>query len=149
MPVVTISERLHARAADVWARVCDIESYPTFMESVIATRVLSREPRPDGVVEAVAEWEVLLKGSVLKWSEREWRDPAAMCLRYEQVSGDLAKFEGFWQVTEIEPSITEATLEVDFEIGIPMLRSMLEPVAIRAIERNSSDMLLSLGKRAA
>lgn len=149
MPVVTVSKRLIARAEDVWERVCDIESYPQFMESVISTSVLSRQDRPDGIVEAVAEWQVLLKGSVLKWSEREWRDSALRRLTFEQVSGDLERFEGFWQVDEVGDGITEATLEVDFEIGIAMLRPMLDPVAVRALEQNSSDMLLSLGERAA
>src|SRR3954469_7184360 len=106
MPVVSITERLLAPAAAVWQQVCDIESYPTFMESVIATRVLSREARPDGVVEAVAEWEGLLKGSVLKWTEREWRDEAAMRLTYEQVDGDLQRFQGYWQVKEIDDRLT-------------------------------------------
>lgn len=147
MPVVTVSERIHAPVQDVWARVCDIEAYPKFMESVIATSVSSRVERPDGIIEAIAEWEVLLKGSVLKWSEREWRDSANLRLTFEQVSGDLERFEGFWQVEEVGPEVTEATLEVDFEIGIAMLRPMLDPVAVRALERNSSDMLLSLGSR--
>lgn len=148
MPIVTVSERLIASADDVWKRICDIESYPTFMDSVIRTRVLSEEVRSDGTTEAVTEWEVLLKGSVLKWSEREHRDPSKWRLTYEQVAGDLERFSGFWQVTRVTEEITEATLEVDFEIGIPMLRPMLEPVAVRAIERNSSDMLVSLGRRA-
>ncbi|OKI09450.1 hypothetical protein A6A06_01735 [Streptomyces sp. CB02923] len=149
MPKVTVSERLTATPDEVWARICDIESYPDFMDSVIRTKVLSHHEHDDGIVEAVTEWEVLLKGSVLKWSEREHRDAANRRLTYEQVAGDLERFEGYWQVTPLADGLTEATLEVDFEIGIAMLRPMLEPVAIRAIQRNSSDMLLSLGKRAA
>lgn len=147
MPVVTVNERIQAPLQDVWARVCDIEAYPEFMDSVIATSVSSRVERADGIIEAIAEWEVLLKGSVLKWSEREWRDSANFRLSFEQVSGDLERFEGFWQVAAVDEEVTDATLQVDFEIGIEMLRPMLDPVAVRALERNSSDMLLSLGTR--
>jgi coenzyme Q-binding protein COQ10 len=60
----------------------------------------------------------------------------------------MERFQGHWQVTRITDEITEAALVVDFEIGIEMLRPMLEPVAVRAVHRNSTEMLRSLGPRA-
>ncbi|PSM40863.1 hypothetical protein C6Y14_22895 [Streptomyces dioscori] len=148
MPVVTVSERLHASAASVWERVCDVESYPAFMEVVISTKVYNETARDDGGTEAMTDWEVLLKGSVLKWTEHEVRDHRARRIQYTQVSGDLEVFQGYWQVVAETDTVTRVTLQVEFEIGIAMLKPMLEPVAVRAIERNSTDMLLALGERA-
>jgi ribosome-associated toxin RatA of RatAB toxin-antitoxin module len=147
VPVVTVKQTLSVPADRVWELVCDIEAYPRLMDSVIATHLVEEVTHPTGVVEAVTDWEIELKGSILKWREREWRDPATRRITYVQVSGDLAKFEGYWQVTSIGEETTEAILEVDFEIGIEMLRAMLDPIAIRAIERNSAEMLQSLGRK--
>jgi ribosome-associated toxin RatA of RatAB toxin-antitoxin module len=127
----------------VWARVCDVEAYPQFMESVVETRVVER----DGG-ESTVEWTVLLKGSVLRWTERERRIDERHRIEYWQLDGDLARFEGSWQLWDTGGGMTEAVLEVTFEIGIPMLADMLNPVAARAIEQNSRTMLLSLAPMA-
>jgi coenzyme Q-binding protein COQ10 len=148
MPVVRVTERLLVPEELVWDLICDAESYPKLMESVLAITVVSETPGPDGTMDTVADWEVVLKGSILKWRERDHRDPAARRVTYSQVSGDMERFEGFWQVRKVSDEVTEAELVVDFEIGIEMLRPMLEPVAVRAVHRNSTEMLRSLGPRA-
>ena len=148
MPVVTVTERLLVPEERVWDLVCDLQSYPKLMESVLSIGIVSETPEPDGTVTTIADWEIVLKGSILKWRERDHRDPAARRVTYSQVSGDMERFEGHWQVTRITDGITEAELVVDFEIGIEMLRPMLEPVAVRAVHRNSTEMLRSLGPRA-
>jgi ribosome-associated toxin RatA of RatAB toxin-antitoxin module len=145
MPVVTVTERLLVPEEQVWNLVCDLKSYPRLMESVLSIGIVSETPGPGGVVDTIADWEIVLKGSILKWREHDHRDPAARRVTYNQVSGDMERFQGHWQVTRISDRITEAELVVDFEIGIEMLRPMLEPVAVRAVHRNSTDMLRSLG----
>ncbi|MFL6128329.1 MAG: SRPBCC family protein [Mycobacteriales bacterium] len=148
MPVVRVTERLLVPEKEVWDLICDAESYPKLMDSVVSITIVCEAPGPGGTVHTVADWEVVLKGSILKWRERDLRDPAARRITYSQVSGDMERFEGFWQVSRITDEITEAELVVDFEIGIEMLRPMLEPVAVRAVHRNSTEMLRSLGPRA-
>lgn len=148
MPVVRVTERLLVPEEVVWNLVCDLESYPKLMESVISIGIVSEETAEDGTVDTIADWEIQLKGSILKWREHDRRDPANRRVTYSQVSGDMERFQGFWQVTRVTDEITEAVLEVDFEIGIEMLRPMLEPVAVRAVHRNSTEMLRSLGPRA-
>jgi ribosome-associated toxin RatA of RatAB toxin-antitoxin module len=140
MPTVEVTQRLAAPIGDVWRLVCDVEAYPEFMEPVRSVRLLS-----SGENWAVHAWEVVLKGSVLKWVERQERDPAAFHIAYHQLDGDLEVFDGFWRLRQIGRDATEAILVVRFEIGVPMLRAMLDPVAARAIEQNSRAMLLSLG----
>ena len=148
MPVVRVTERLQVPEEVVWNLVCDLESYPKLMDSVVSIGIVSETPGPGGTVDTIADWEIVLKGSILKWRENDHRDPAARRVTYSQVSGDMERFQGFWQVNKITDEITEAILEVDFEIGIEMLRPMLEPVAVRAVHRNSTEMLRSLGPRA-
>ena len=144
MPTIEVAERLQAPIEKVWELVRDVEGYPQRMEPVRDIQILESA----GTGKLVA-WEVELKGSILKWVEREEQDPAAYRLSYQQVDGDLERFDGYWQLTSEAPDVTEAVLVVHFEIGIPMLKDMLEPVAERAIRENSSRMLTSLAPRAA
>lgn len=140
MPTVEVVERLAAPVDDVWRLVCDVEAYPRLMEPVRSITIL--EEGPDWAIQA---WEVVLKGSLLKWVERQERDPAAYHIAYHQLDGDLEVFDGFWRLRPLGDSATEAILVVRFEIGVPMLRTMLDPVAERAIHHNSRAMLSSLG----
>jgi ribosome-associated toxin RatA of RatAB toxin-antitoxin module len=143
MPIVEVTERLLTPIARVWKLIRDVESYPQLMKPVRSVTILQR----DGLT-LVSRWEVELKGSLLQWSEREVQDPERHRVEYKQIDGDLELFEGYWQLEAISPEITEAKLYVSFEIGIPMLREMLNPVAARAIAENSRAMLLSLGPKA-
>lgn len=145
MRTVDVSEEIHASVDDVWALVTDIGRYPDLMDPVLAIRVLDSGD-PVGAGWTLAEWEVELKGSVLKWTEREDKDPTRFRVDYAQVDGDLDRFEGYWQLHEVAPLVTRAVLVVQFEVGIPMLRDMLEPVAARAVEENSRRMLRSLDR---
>ncbi|MGL4340009.1 MAG: type II toxin-antitoxin system RatA family toxin [Rhodoglobus sp.] len=144
MPSVIVKERLKASAEEAWALICDVRNYPSRMPSVSAISVHSESIDHDGATVAIVDWEIELKGSILRWTERDVRDPRQFRIDYEQISGDMEKFEGWWQVFEVEPGLTDVELVVDFEIGIPLLKPMLEPVAARAIEQNSSEMLLAL-----
>jgi coenzyme Q-binding protein COQ10 len=142
MPTIHVHELLQAPIEKVWDVVCDVEGYPQRMEPVRNIDVLE-----SGDTFTVASWEVELKGSILKWVEREERETDKYRVTYEQVDGDLERFDGYWQLRAEGPDVTDAELVVNFDIGIPMLKDMLEPVAERAIRENASRMLLSLGAR--
>lgn len=144
MPTIEVHELLQAPIEKVWELVRDVEGYPQRMETVRDIEVLE-----SGENWKLVAWEAELKGSILKWVEREEQDPEAYRLSYRQVDGDLERFDGYWQLTSQGPEVTEAVLVVHFDIGIPMLKDMLEPVAERAIRDNSSRMLTSLAPRVA
>ena len=90
-----------------------------------------------------SSWEVLLKGSLLRWRERETVDRPGMRIDFKQLEGDLDRFDGHWLVEPAEGG-SDVELHVEFEIGIPLLAEMLNPVAARALRDNSADMLSSL-----
>jgi ribosome-associated toxin RatA of RatAB toxin-antitoxin module len=140
MPEVIVQERIAAPAEHVWNAVCDVRSFPDIMEPVRSLTVLEEQ----GDVLVVA-WEIELDGAILKWIDREQRDHASRTVHYCQIEGDLAQFEGYWQVRELESGFSEACMAVRFEIGIPMLREMLDPIAVRVLRENVQKMLRSLG----
>lgn len=139
-----VTERVDATVDVVWRRVTDVEAYPTFMESVLRIERLSDEPAPEGMSCSLVGWEVEIEGSVLMWVEREVTDPKTRTVTFQQVSGDLDRFEGSWTVLADGASAAWVSLRIDFEIGMPMLRDVLDPFAAGAIERNARQMLRSL-----
>jgi ribosome-associated toxin RatA of RatAB toxin-antitoxin module len=102
---------------------------------------------PEGVRRS--SWSVLLKGSVLEWVEDEVIDHERRTVDFHQVDGDLERFSGSWVVAAADGDVSLVRLTVDFEIGIPLLADMLNPVAVRALRENSERMLSEIELRAA
>lgn len=140
MPNIEVKEFINAPIQSVWNVISDVEGYPSIMDSVKKIEVIENLEN-----HIVAKWEVELKGSLLRWTEREELYPSTYRIEFHQIDGDLECFDGYWQLHEFSPGITEAILMINFEIGIPMLKEMLDPVASRALKENSRKMLLSLG----
>ena len=140
MPIVNVQVDLNVPIDKVWQKLVLLENYPKFMDPVKSITVLKN----DGDY-AEVEWEVLLKGSILKWVEKEIKKPSEYLIEFSQISGDLEKFDGYWSLEPLNSTQTRARLYTDFEIGIPMLKDMLDPVAEKALMENSRKMLLSFG----
>ena len=69
-------------------------------------------------------------------------------MSFEQVTGDLERFDGAWVLEELDGDLTGVRLDVSFEIGIPLLAANLNPVAQRALRENCSEMLLGVERKA-
>ena len=93
MPLVEVAEVIPAPVQRVWDVVNDVESYPRLMEHVQSLQVLERGP-----AYRLTEWVCDLKGCVMRWVEREEFDRDTYRVEYHQLEGDLAAFEGFWQL---------------------------------------------------
>lgn len=139
MPSVEVRETLHCDVATAWQQVIDVEAYPAKMTSVKQVKVLERSD-----LELTSEWVVTLKDSEMRWVEKEMQKPAQYRVNFYQLSGDLAMFNGYWQLHPISESETTAILLINFEIGIPALDDILNPIAIEALTDNSRRMLQSL-----
>ncbi|MBQ1026024.1 type II toxin-antitoxin system RatA family toxin [Micromonospora sp. C95] len=143
MPIVNTSHDTEQRADRVWAALLDVESFASYMDEVNEIRILEH----DGA-RRISAWKVLLKGSELEWQEVELIIEDRRRIEFRQTEGDLAYFFGHWQITERDDGCT-VELHVEFDIGIPLMAEMLNPVAARALEDNSRRILEQLGERAA
>ncbi|MEU4559557.1 SRPBCC family protein [Actinoplanes sp. NPDC023936] len=143
MPIVITEHTTEQPADRVWTALLDTESFASYMEEVSEIRIVES----DGD-RRLSDWAVLLKGSLLEWQEEELIDRDRRRIEFRQTEGDLAYFFGHWQVTEHEQGCT-VELRVEFDIGIPLMAEMLNPVAARALEDNSRRILGQLGERAA
>lgn len=142
MPHVEISIPVKAPAAEAWAAVKRLEDYSEYMESVESVTMLAETDA--GV--RTSEWSVLLKGSVLEWVEEDVLDEENRIMSFSQTSGDLDEFTGYWRV-DADGDNAVVVFFCDFEIGIPLLADMLNPVATKALRENAESMLAALERR--
>lgn len=142
MPTVISKRTTTEPAQRVWEALLDCEAFPSYMDEVVDVTIVEQ----DGD-HRVSRWSVLLKGSELQWEETETIDHTRRRIEFEQTEGDLAYFTGHWEVSE-DGAQTTVELHVEFDIGIPLMADMLNPVAARALEDNSQQILAQLGNRA-
>lgn len=144
MPRVELSLDIRAPAERVWEAVLDVEAYPNSMKGVrwVAIREVISES------ERRSAWSIVLKGSILEWEELETIDHRAMTMSFRQLSGDLSLFDGQWEVSRHEPGVVRVSFAVVFEIGIPLLAEMLNPVATRSLRENCTEMLRGVERQA-
>ncbi len=143
MPRVEVDLHIAAEPQQSWAAVVDVESYPQCMDNVQSVKVIEQ----DGPDRRTTAWSVQLKGAVLEWVEAERLDHRARRFDFHQLSGDLGHFVGHWAVRAGPEGGSVVTLHVEFEIGIPLLAEMLDPVATAALRDNARQMLSALDQR--
>jgi ribosome-associated toxin RatA of RatAB toxin-antitoxin module len=139
MPSVHIERHISGVSADeVFAQLKDMERLPEFSENVLKVDVHRND---DGSV--ISEWEVIFRGGVMRWTELDVFDDENRRFEFKQVEGDLATFDGYWQV-EPDGDQVLLLLHAEFDLGMPSLSDMLDPVAARALESALDDVLCTL-----
>jgi ribosome-associated toxin RatA of RatAB toxin-antitoxin module len=145
MPEVKINLEIRAPIERVWDTVVQIERYQESMDTVRSVQIIHEKDEH----QRRAAWSVLLKGAVLEWEEEECLDQDTHTVTFKQLKGDLEYFNGHWALTALGPERTRVVFEVVFEIGIPMLADMLNPVAQRSLQENCTEMLRSIERAVA
>ncbi|WP_329456163.1 type II toxin-antitoxin system RatA family toxin [Streptomyces sp. NBC_01497] len=143
MPRVEVDLPIAVPPEDAWAAVVDVERYPACMDNVEDVTLTAQAD----AAHRTTAWSVRLKGSLLRWTEDEVIDHGARRFDFRQVSGDLGEFVGHWGVRPAEGGHSTVSLHVDFDIGIPLLADMLNPVAADALRENAAQMLTALERR--
>ena len=87
-----------------------------------------------------SDWEVNFRNGILKWQEIDRVDREARTMSFVQTEGDLAEFWGEWRV-ETDDGDTTIHFHAAFDLGIPSLATMLDPVAERALRSNISELI--------
>ena len=138
MPRVSVETLVHASQDRVYAALSDMERFPEFMADLQAVVVLER-----GEGYTVTAWTAKLRGVTFRWTERDQFLPGRIV--YQQVSGDLKKFEGEWRLEDVSPGVVRVVLVTEFEFGVPMLAALLNPVGALILRDNARSMLAALG----
>lgn len=135
---VTVEATTDVRtSAEVFEALVNLEDYPRHTPEVRAVTVLST-----GTGQR-SEWEVAFGNGTLRWIEEDQVDAAAGSLNFRLVEGDIASFAGSWRVTPAGRGC-RVTFDAEFDLDIPGLTDVLEPVAAKAFAASVRSILHGL-----
>jgi hypothetical protein len=134
-------------AHDTYATLSDFDRYPALsdaVQSVTITEVTANV--------TVSTWEVTFRAGLLRWTEEDTFDPESLTIRFRQLEGDIAVFEGSWECvdTAADPGAdntgagSEIVFSVRLDMGIPSLADALEPIAVRTLIDNTVSIVRGL-----
>ena len=129
----TIRLRLHVpgqTASDVYETLADFERYPELSDAVRSVAVTEVSEN-----RTVSDWEVTFRAGLLRWTEEDTFDPGNLTIRFHQLEGDVAVFDGSWRCVETAQG-SEVLFSADLDLGIPSLADALEPIAVRTLIAN-------------
>ncbi|MEU6483259.1 SRPBCC family protein [Streptomyces sp. NPDC046887] len=122
-------------ADQLWKALLDIEAYPSYMAGVNEVGITGEK---DDI--RSSSWVVELKGSEMEWDQEDVVDTGRRRVEFRQTEGDLASYEGYWQVVE-DGEGTGLELFVEFDIGLPLVAEMIHPAVAKALEGYQRDII--------
>ncbi|KAF5993163.1 MULTISPECIES: type II toxin-antitoxin system RatA family toxin [Streptomyces] len=137
-----VTVRLTAHDVDpetAYQRIRDFRRYPEVTETV--REVVVHPPHDDGTV--VSDWTVRFRNGLMRWSERDAFFPKTRTIGFTQLTGDFELFEGTWRCASGEDG-TAVTFDAVFDLGIPTLAELLDPVADSTLRSNIERILRGL-----
>ena len=138
MAKVEASVVIRAPLADVYALAQDVERFPEFMPDLESVRVVERRPGW-----TLTEWVGVVQGRKIRWVEEdEWDDATHVCV-FRQRSGDFNRYQGTWRFESV-PTGTQTSLEVDYELDIPLAGALLSNLVRVLMRKNCESMLAAL-----
>ncbi|MER6346431.1 type II toxin-antitoxin system RatA family toxin [Streptomyces sp. NPDC001595] len=122
----------------VYQRISDFRRYPELTGTVRDVQV---DTLADGSL--VSDWTVLFRGGLMRWRERDTLSPETGSLTFEQLDGDFQTFEGSWRCAPHDDG-TLITFTAAFDLGIPTLADILDPVAESTLRTNIAQIVAGL-----
>ncbi|MEV4440691.1 SRPBCC family protein [Streptomyces sp. NPDC049577] len=111
------------KAADVYPVVSDFSRYPELTDAVRSVEILDLGGGRTGCA-----WEVTFRRGILKWTEEDFFDDAGHRVEFALRDGDLDHLVGHWSVHDVEGGC-RVCFSCDFDMGIPTLAEVIEPIA--------------------
>ncbi|WP_079182130.1 type II toxin-antitoxin system RatA family toxin [Streptomyces yunnanensis] len=119
----------------VFDSLSDFASFPQHSD-VVHSVSLADGPDHD----RISTWEVDFAGGILKWRERDRLDKPRLRIDFELVDGDLHALSGGWSIAQL-PEGSTVRFGARFDLGVPGMADLLEPVAGRAMTDTVTKML--------
>lgn len=129
MPEVRIDGRVCGVTVDeAFQTISQFERYPDLAPETVKDVVVDRQSE----TELRCDWVVHFRSGLLRWSEVDVIDVAALRIDFRQLEGDFEVFEGEWTVADGGDDVL-LTFKATFDFGVPSLESIVNPVACRVL----------------
>jgi ribosome-associated toxin RatA of RatAB toxin-antitoxin module len=125
-------------AEDVYQRIAAFPDYVGLCEAVREVEVLDKGDR-----HMTTNWEVYFHRGILRWTEHAEFVPEEGLINFTEVDGDIDEFRGDWRIEDRADGVS-VVFSVVFDIGIPTLEHILDPIAEEALYDNISSILHGL-----
>lgn len=122
---------------EVFERLADFSAYSTHSEAVRSIQTRHEDGRN------YSDWEVNFREGILRWSEEDLLDRDNHILGFVQTAGDIDDFRGEWSVHD-HPHGAVVRFACAFDMGIPGLADILEPIAEQALRDNAKSIIAGL-----
>jgi ribosome-associated toxin RatA of RatAB toxin-antitoxin module len=123
-------------ASEAYRLITDFRRYPELTDKV--SEVVVHPPEPDGSL--LSEWSVRFRNGLMRWTERDTFSPETLTVTFEQTSGDFEVFRGSWACAP-HGNGTVVTFAAAFDMGMPTLAEILDPVAESTLRENITRIL--------
>jgi ribosome-associated toxin RatA of RatAB toxin-antitoxin module len=125
-------------AAEVFPIIADFERYQHQCHAVRS--VIFTECNAD---RRISEWEVNFRQGIMRWTEVDVFDLENLSIRFDQIEGDAKHFSGAWQLSD-KATGCQVRFLASFDMGVPSISDIIEPIAERALEENIESILNGL-----
>lgn len=122
-------------AADMFALVADMESYPQFVPLCTGLRVRKRETRPDGVEVAISEMEVGYRAIHERFTTRVTLDKPNDEILVEYIDGPFRYLRNRWRFADTGERACDVDFYIDYEFRNRMLGVLMGAMFDEAFRR--------------
>lgn len=145
MPKVQGSLLVERSADFVYDVAKDIERFPEFMPDVESVKIL--EQTANG--RQISHWVGIIKEfrRTIQWTEEDYWDAENRVVTFRQLEGDYTEYRGFWEFKVVEETLTEVSIEVEYEYDVPLIGNLIKGLLQRKMQENIENMLQSLKSR--
>jgi len=115
-----------------------VVDYRRWQETAESVRSVVVDPQGDGT--DVSTWEVVFRGGLMRWTERDHLDLDALRQSFSLIEGDPHAFAGTWTAVPREGGCS-VVMDAQFDLGMPSLSHVLDPIAVEALEDAVAEVL--------
>ncbi len=128
MPRYRTLRRVHHSAAQMFALVADMDSYPEFVPLCTALRVRKRDTREDGVETALAEMEVGYLAIRERFTTHVVLEKERNEINVDYVDGPFRHLRNRWRFRDLEDKRSEVEFFIDYEFRSRTLGALMGAV---------------------
>jgi uncharacterized membrane protein len=111
-------------AGELYAALCRLSEFPQYTPDILSVDVTGGTSR----------WVVPFRGGLVRWTQRDDRDPARQRIDFEQTDGDFVSLTGQWLVEPAQQGCT-FTCRITPRTSVPHLAGAIDPMIARVLLR--------------
>ena len=148
MGLVKAQVTVNAPREKVFEMARRVEDYPAFMPDVEEVEVLERDDsKGTARVRWVGKVEVGSISRKVRWIEEEIWNPKELKGEFRLIEGDYKYYGGNWEFEQTSDGKTVLTLNIDFDLGLPLVGPLINKLLDKLMLSNCQGMLEAIKRR--